>query len=140
MARRRRGERISLPWESRRGRLSDLVRNPRWQALFGALLLLVGAVAFIRYTQHRIRVRDTVVAIAQVKTAVARFRTDLGRCPRSNAELLHPPRARARYLDHMPTDGWGRELTVRCPGYFEEEADVISAGPSGSLLKDDNIQ
>jgi hypothetical protein len=29
---------------------------------------------------------------------------------------------------------------MRCPGYFEEEAEVISAGPSGSLLKDDNIQ
>jgi hypothetical protein len=31
-------------------------------------------------------------------------------------------------------------LHVRCPGYFEDEADVISAGPSGSLLEDDNIQ
>ena len=104
------------------------------------VLILVGTAGFIRYTQHRIRVRNTEVAIAQLKQAIDRFRADVGRCPSSNAELLHPPRAQKHYLDSMPKDGWGRLLAVRCPGYFGEEAEVISAGPSGSLLQDDNIQ
>jgi type II secretory pathway pseudopilin PulG len=112
----------------------------RWQAiavlLFGALLVT----GFVRYTEHRVRMRNTRVAIAQVKQAVDRFRTDVGRCPSSNAELLHPPLSQKHYLDTLPFDGWGRPLHVRCPGYFEDEADVISAGPSGSLLEDDNIQ
>lgn len=101
------------------------------------LLLTVG---FTRNARHRVRVRDTQVAVAQVKQAIDRFRADVGRCPSSDTELLHPPLSQKHYLDSMPVDGWGRPLTIRCPGHFEEEADVISAGPSGSLLKDDNIQ
>jgi len=94
----------------------------------------------MRHAQHRIRVRDTRIAIAQVKQAIDRFRTDVGRCPKSDAELLHPPVSQKHYVESMPRDGWGRPLSIRCPGYFEDEAEVISAGPSGSLLKDDNIQ
>jgi type II secretory pathway pseudopilin PulG len=108
--------------------------------LLGLLLLVVLTIGFTRFARHRVRVRDTRVAIAQVKQAIDRFRADVGRCPSSDTELLHPPLSQKHYLDSMPKDGWGRPLSVRCPGYFEEEADVISAGPSGSLLKDDNIQ
>jgi type II secretory pathway pseudopilin PulG len=140
MARRKRGERVSLPWERRRGRWRDILSKTRWQALLGLLVLAVAAIGLTRYTQHRIRVRNTEVAIAQVKQAIDRFRADVGRCPRSNTELLHPPLSQKHYLDSVPEDGWGRPLSIRCPGHFEEEADVISAGPSGSLLKDDNIQ
>ncbi len=140
MARRRQKERISLPWERRGGRWRGALSNPRWQALLALAVLVVAGAGFIRYTRHQIRVRDTEVAIAQLKQAIDQFRADMGRCPSSNAELLHPPRSQKHYLDSMPKDGWGRSLTIRCPGYFEEEADVISAGPSGSLLKDDNIQ
>jgi len=140
LARRRKRERISLPWERRGGRWRGALSNPRWQALLGLALIVVVGAGFIRYTRHRIRVRDTQVAIAQLKQAIDRFRADMGRCPSSNAELLHPPRSQKHYLDSMPKDGWGRPLSVRCPGYFEEQAEVISAGPSGSLLQDDNIQ
>jgi len=108
--------------------------------LLGLVLLILLTIGFARYAGYRIRVRDTQVAIAQVKQAIDRFRADVGRCPRSNTELLHPPLSQKHYLDSMPKDGWGRPLSIRCPGHFEEEADVISAGPSGSLLKDDNIQ
>jgi len=140
LARRKQKERISLPWERRGGRWRGPLSNPRWQALLGLALIVVVAAGFIRYSRHRIRARNTEVAIAQLKQAIDRFRTDMGRCPSSNAELLHPPRSQKHYLDAMPKDGWGRPLAIRCPGYFEEEADVISAGPSGSLLQDDNIQ
>jgi len=140
VARRTQRERVSLPWERRGGRWRTALRNTRWQALLGFVVLIVLTIGFARYARHRIRVRDTQVAIAQVKQAIDRFRADVGRCPRSNTELLHPPLSQKHYLDSMPKDGWGRPLSIRCPGHFEEEADVISAGPSGSLLKDDNIQ
>lgn len=140
MARRRQRERVSLPWERRGGRWRGPLNNPRWQALLGMLVLVMLTIGFARHARHRVRLRDTQVAVAQVKQAIDRFRADVGRCPSSDTELLHPPLSQKHYLDSMPKDGWGRPLTVRCPGYFEEEADVISAGPSGSLLKDDNIQ
>jgi len=141
MARRgKKRDRISLPWERRGGRLRGALRNTRWQALLGSVILVALLLGFARYSERRIRTRDTRVAIGQVKQAIDRFRTDVGRCPSTNTELLHPPLAQKHYLDSMPTDGWGRPLHIRCPGHFGEQADVISAGPSGSLLKDDNIQ
>lgn len=140
MARRRQKTRVSLPWERRGGRLRGLLHNTRWQALLGLVAMVVFAIGFTRYARHRVQVRDTRVAIAQVKQAIDRFQADVGRCPGSKTELLHPPLSQKHYLDTMPKDGWGRSLSIRCPGYFAEEAEVISAGPSGSLLKDDNIQ
>ncbi|NOQ82502.1 MAG: hypothetical protein GQ551_00735 [Myxococcales bacterium] len=140
MARRRQKTRVSLPWERRGGRWRGLLHNTRWQALLGLAAMVILVMGFTRYARHRVQVRDTRVAIAQVKQAIDRFQADVGRCPGSNAELLHPPLSQKHYLDTMPKDGWGRSLSIRCPGYFEEEAEVISAGPSGSLLKDDNIQ
>jgi type II secretory pathway pseudopilin PulG len=131
---------MSLPWERRGGRWRGIVKDTRWQALVGIALLVVLVIGFARYARYRVRVRDTQVAIAQVKQAIDRFRADVGRCPRSDTELLHPPLSQKHYLDSIPRDGWGRPLSIDCPGYFEEEAEVISAGPSGSLLKDDNIQ
>jgi len=131
---------MSLPWERRGGRWRGIVKDTRWQALVGIALLVALTIGFTRYGRHRVRVRNTQVAIAQVKQAIDRFRADVGRCPRSDTELLHPPLSQKRYLDSIPRDGWGRPLSIDCPGYFEEEAEVISAGPSGSLLKDDNIQ
>jgi hypothetical protein len=131
---------VSLPWERRGGRWRGLLHNTRWQALLGLAAMVILVMGFTRYARHRVQVRDTRVAIAQVKQAIDRFQADVGRCPGSNTELLHPPLSQKHYLDTMPKDGWGRSLSIRCPGYFEEEAEVISAGPSGSLLKDDNIQ
>ena len=131
---------MSLPWERRGGRWRGIVKDTRWQALVGLVLLVVLMIGFARYARYRVRVRDTQVAIAQVKQAIDRFRADVGRCPRSDTELLHPPLSQKHYLDSIPKDGWGRPLSIRCPGYFEQEAEVISAGPSGSLVKDDNIQ
>jgi len=140
MSRRSQRERVSLPWESRGSRWRNVLSNTRWQALLGVLLFGVIAFGFTHYTRRRVQVRDTQVAVAQVKQAIDRFRADVGRCPSSETELLHPPLAQKRYLDSMPKDGWGRSLTIRCPGHFQDDADVISAGPSGSLSEDDNIQ
>ncbi|MGB8330939.1 MAG: type II secretion system protein GspG [Polyangiales bacterium] len=140
MARRRHRERISLPWEGRGPRWRGAFNETGWKPLLGLLILAALALGSVEHTRHRIRVRDTQVAIAQVKQAIDRFRADLGRCPQSDTELLHPPVSQKHYIDSIPKDGWRRPLFLRCPGTFEEEAEVISAGPSGSLLKDDNIQ
>jgi len=70
----------------------------------------------------------------------ALFRAEVGRCPHSTVELVHPPRAAAQYLTEVPSDGWGRPLHVRCPGRLPgDPADVVSGGPSGSFSIDDSI-
>ncbi len=140
MSRRTQRERIALPWE-RPGRPWRAASGGRGgKVILGALLACVAAWALVRETNERARIRDTEVAIAQVRGAIDQFRVDMGRCPASNSELMHPPNAQKQYLDELPLDGWGRPLQVRCPGTFGDEPDVISAGPSGSLLTDDNIQ
>jgi len=136
---RRRG--ISLPWERRaRGRIGELLSTSRWKTLLVVALVVAAAVFAWRAADRRARTRATRASIAEVQRAVAAFRADIGRCPRSTVELLHPPRTGARYLGEMPLDGWGRPLLVRCPGRNNRDgADVISSGPSGSFFVDDNI-
>lgn len=121
--------------------MRELFRGPRWKlVLFGAVTFLVLALVGSS-AAHAGRVRETRAAIAEIKRGLAAFRADFGRCPHSIDELLHPPRSGRRYLRQEPVDGWGRTLFVRCPGRYEPNgADVISAGPSGSFLDEDNIQ
>lgn len=131
---------ILLPWERRRAWLSELSSGRRWR---GLLLLALGCGAIMlayHVADRRGRVRSTRASIAQVQRAVEAFRAEMERCPRSKTELVHPPRAGAQYLTEIPTDGWGRELLVRCPSPTDPNAaEVISAGPSGSFADDDNI-
>jgi len=132
---------VALPWERRGAWVRELLAGRRWKVLLSiavalSILFLVG-----RSAEHARRVRETRVAIAEVERGLSAFRADLGRCPHSIDELLHPPRSGQRYLPHVPVDGWGRAFFVRCPGRYDPDgADVISAGPSGSFLDDDNIQ
>ena len=137
---RRRAPTILLPWERRTAWLSELRSGRRWRPL---LLLVAGAaltVAAWNAGDRRARTRATRSAIAEVQRAIVAFRAEMERCPKSKTELVHPPRAAAQYLTEIPTDGWGRELIVRCPSPSDPRgAEVISAGPSGSFAKDDNI-
>ncbi|MEZ4339400.1 MAG: type II secretion system protein GspG [Sandaracinaceae bacterium] len=113
----------------------------RWRlmlliAVAATLLALVAGSA-----DQRQRERETRAAISEIQRAIGTFRADLGRCPQSLHELLHPPRSGRRYLRHIPVDGWGRAFWVRCPGRYDPDgADVVSAGPSGSFLEDDNLR
>ena len=140
MARRRRGGNVSLPWE-RRGSWRQLLSGSRWKAVL-ALVLLFGAGALVWSSADRNRrERETHVAIAEVRRAIVRFRAEVGRCPHSTTELVHPPRSRTRYLREMPKDGWDRQLWVRCPSQVDpDDFTVLSAGPSGSFFVDDNVQ
>ncbi|MBC7173100.1 MAG: type II secretion system protein GspG [Polyangiaceae bacterium] len=120
--------------------MRQLFTGSRWRiALFAiGLVLVVGSVASA--AEQRARERRTRLAIADVRRAVMAFRTELGRCPRSSVELVHPPRSVSRYLHEMPQDGYGRSIWWRCPGAADPDGvDVFSAGPSGSFLVDDNI-
>ena len=84
---------------------------------------------------------ETRAAIGQIHRAVTRFRADMGRCPRNITELLHPPRGRMTYLHGEPRDAWGNAILLTCPAPDDPDTqEVISAGPSGDFLVDDNIQ
>ena len=140
MARRRKLG-LSLPWEQRGSGAMRLLAGPRWKiAVLLASVLLVIAVLW-RSADRRYRIEQTRGAIATVHRAIGDFQSDIGRCPRSTTELVHPPRSGTRYLRRAPKDGWGRDLHVQCPGHFNPDgADVVSAGPSGSFHEDDNVQ
>lgn len=116
--------------------------SPVWRAAALGLAAAAVVLALIaRSAEHRQRVVETRATIAEIKRAISSFRADMGRCPQSIHELMHPPRSGRRYLRRIPVDGWERAFWVRCPGRYDPDgADVVSAGPSGSLLDDDNIQ
>ncbi len=130
---------LRLPWEQRGG-FRSLLAGPRWKIALASAVLLVVASAFARDARARNQRDDTRRAVAEMREALETFRARVGRCPVSPNELVHPPRSRVRYLQEVPKDAWGNELHVECPSRTDpDEVAVLSAGPSGSLLVDDNI-
>ncbi len=141
MATRRRRPSIALPWERQGAWLRGLLVGRRWRLMVVAGIAAIILTLVASSADQRQRERETRAAIAEIKRAIGAFRADLGRCPQSLHELLHPPRSGRRYLRHIPVDGWGRAFWVRCPGRYDPDgADVVSAGPSGSFLDDDNLR
>jgi hypothetical protein len=131
---------VLLPWERSPLRLAELLSSQRWKTLLLAAAVIGALAVMWKVAEHRARVRVTEAAIAEVHKAIAAFRADVGRCPRSTVELVHPPRSGARYLSKVSEDGWGNTLFIRCPSREDpNRAEVVSAGPSGSFLIDDNI-
>lgn len=138
--RKRSASTVLLPWERKRAWFAQLRSGRRWRGVIGSALLVLLVFAAFRVADGRSRVRSTRASIAEVQRAISAFRAEMGRCPRNKTELVHPPRAGASYLDDVPSDGWGRELFIRCPARRDpSSAEVISAGPSGSFSDDDNI-
>ncbi len=141
MARRRIVPSLALPWERQGSRLRDLISPGRWRLGLAGIVLVAVSVAIFWSVSLREKERRTREVIAETRRALAQFREDVGRCPHSLRELVHPARAGTRYLHEMPVDGWGSPLWVRCPGRYDEgSVDVVSAGPDGNFLLDDNIQ
>ena len=137
---RRNGGMVPLPWEGRHAWLAQLFSLRRVRPLLISAFVVMLIFAGYGMAVRRTRIRESRAAIAEVRRAIAAFRAELDRCPRSTVELVHPPKAGAQYLDELPRDGWGRELLVRCPGTMSpQSADVVSAGESGSFSIDDNI-
>jgi hypothetical protein len=77
--------------------------------------------------------------LVEVERATRAFVRDLGRCPQDTNELVHPPKSGRHYLSEPPFDAWGRAPHVRCLGGERTVIEVVSAGPSGSFLDDDNV-
>jgi hypothetical protein len=131
---------ILLPWERQNAWLAELVSGRRWRTVLSSMLVLGLVVFAYRAADRRARVRTTRAAIAETRRAVSGFVAELGRCPHSSVELVHPPKTGAHYLDELPTDGWGTALYIRCPGRDPKDvAEIVSAGPNASLLDDDNV-
>lgn len=143
MTRRRKrqsGAGVRLPWEGRHAWISDALTGRRFRPLLAMLTVVGLLVGAWNLAEEQRRLRTTHAGIDDVHRAIASFRAELGRCPKSTVELVHPPKAGAQYLEELPADGWGRPLMVRCPGRHNPTgADVISAGPSGSFAMDDNV-
>lgn len=140
MRRRYKTSTIRLPWERESRWVSDLLSGRRWWTILASIAFAGFVVLAYRAADTRARTRATRAAIAEARRAVAAFVAELGRCPHSTVELVHPPKSGAHYLNELPVDGWGRPLYVRCPGSNSRDvADVISAGPSGSFLKDGHV-
>ena len=141
MARRRTSSSLALPWERQGSRLRELISPGRWRLAVAVIALIALSVVVFTSVQQRERERQTREVIAEVRRALAQFREDVGRCPHNMRELVHPARTGTRYLHDMPEDAWGNPLWVRCPGRYDPAGvDVVSAGPSGNLLVDDNVQ
>lgn len=141
MARRKKSQdtRLSLPWEHGENALSALVSGRRvWPLL--TLLTVIGCTvgAFI-LGGRRADLLTTRAMLAEVERAAHAFVRDVGRCPRGAAELVHPPKTGVQYLMEIPRDAWGRSLYFRCSEGEHAEIEVVSAGPSGSFLDDDNV-
>ena len=137
----RSGRSIALPWERRGAWIRELLAGRRWKVILISLVAL-GALALVgRSAEQRERERATRAAMAEIKRSVAAFRADMGRCPHTLHELMQRASNGRRYLRDVPEDGWGNAFHVRCPGRYDPEgADVVSAGPSGNFLVDDNLQ
>ena len=130
---------IVLPWERSTNLFGGVLAVRQWRtiAFFG---LVLGSLLLLWHSADvDARVRATRSAEGDVRRAVLEFRSDMGRCPHSTVELVHPPRTSTKYLSELPLDGWGRPLWVRCPAHDDPDGvDVISAGPSGNFFLDDN--
>jgi hypothetical protein len=135
----KRSSRLPLPWERTRQPLRGLFSRRRVLPLLGALLLLASASAAYWLGTRRAQVRATRAMLVEVERATRAFIRDLGRCPQDTNELVHPPKSGRHYLSEPPTDAWGRAPHVRCSGGERTVIEVVSAGPSGSFLDDDNV-
>ncbi|MBZ0118626.1 MAG: type II secretion system protein GspG [Sandaracinaceae bacterium] len=132
---------IALPWERRGAWLRRALAGPRWKLIVALGVVALALFGMGRSAAHRERVRETRAAQSEIRRAIAAFRADMGRCPHSLYELVHPPRSAQRYLRNAPVDGWGHAFYVQCPGRYDPDGvDVVSAGPSGNFLDEDNLE
>lgn len=137
---RKRRPALALPWEGGSGAWRETFSGRRALPLTMLLLsigLLYGA---FQLGSQRDQVRSTRAAITELSRATRAFVVDMGRCPRSPSELVHPPKSGVHYLGQVPRDAWGNELYFRCSEGSPVRIEAVSAGPSGSFFEDDNVK
>ncbi len=135
MARRKRERTIYFPWERRGG----LLRFPwmRSRALLAGLVMVVTLLVFGARERSRIGERTTRATLIVVHNAIDAYRADHdGRCPASLSELNEQG-----YLAQLAVDGWGRSLSLTCPGRRNPDGyDLVSYGPTGDMRGLDRIE
>ena len=131
--------RLSLPWERADSILYAVVSGRRvWPLLLMTTATLVLALAYWVENQ-RGNLLSTRATLAEVERATHAVVHGIGRCPHSTEELVHPPKSGTRYLAFAPVDAWGNPLRLSCALGEQSVIEVMSAGPSGSFLTDDNV-
>lgn len=135
----KRNARLALPWERAHRPLRLFVSRRRFLPVLGFVALAGLVVTTYRLGQQRADVRATRAMLAEVEAATRTFIAELGRCPQDASELVHPPRSGTHYLSQPPLDAWGRAPHLRCEPGEHAQIEVLSAGPSGSFLDDDNV-
>ena len=140
MAKRKRRPALALPWEGGPGAWRELLSGRRARPIALVLLVVLGLYGAFHLGQSRDRQRSTRAAIHELQRATRAFVVDIGRCPRTPTELVHPPKSGVHYLSQVPKDAWGRDLYFRCSTGEGTAIEVLSAGPSGSFFEDDNVR
>jgi len=134
----KRSARLPLPWE-RASRSAPSLSGHRLVPLLGIGALCALALAAYHLGGRRADMRATRAMLGEVERATRDFVGDLGRCPEDANELVHPPKSGMHYLSDPPLDAWGRPPYLRCEAGEHTTIEVLSAGPSGSFLDDDNV-
>jgi hypothetical protein len=106
---------VRLPWEDRRG-IRRFLERSRLSVVLAVVVLGVFGLLVTRAAANRQKRTETRAAIGQIHRAVARFRADMGRCPRNITEMLHPPRGRMTYLHGEPPRRVGQRHPVDLSG------------------------
>jgi hypothetical protein len=127
MARRKTSTGIALPWENRGTTIRRVLAGSRSRTVLAVVAIVGGVFVTYHRSEERRVARITRQTSVEVEQAVVRFREEIGRCPRSLDELLHPPRAGARYLRVPPVDGNGNPLVVRCPAADDPDSVEVAA-------------
>ncbi len=133
-SRRARSRSITYPWETgllgRAGRV-----RVRW-AIFGVASL--GVLATLASRQHEQDARrQTREAIRKAERAVATYRAERDTsCPGTWNDLVV-----AGVMKAPPTDAWGHELRLVCPGARARGLyEVLSDGPDGEPYGLDRVE
>jgi hypothetical protein len=135
----KRSPRLALPWERAHRPLRVYISRRKFLPLIA--LCAVFALSYAAYFLggRRADVHATRAMLGEVEAATRAFLADLGRCPEDANELVHPPKSGVQYLSQPPLDAWGNAPHLRCAPGEHAEIEVLSAGPSGSFLDDDNV-
>jgi Type II secretion system (T2SS), protein G len=74
----------------------------------------------------------------EITSAWSSFSFSFGRCPQGIDDLVHPPGGEP-LLASSPVDPWGHSYAFM-PGADGAASQLVSAGPDGELLTDDDLR
>ena len=131
--------RLPLPWERATRPLRAPLSGRRLLPLVGMVAAVALGVGTYVLGGRRADIQSTRATLAEIESATRAFVGDLGRCPEDTSELVHPPKSGLNYLSEPPLDAWGHAPELYCSAGEHTDIEVLSAGPSGSFMDDDNV-